>query len=100
MLCPALTINDLEDMTIQEISNRVSFFNDIKIERDRIKSIEFFSILSECIACGYNYGHTGKRKAVTGFIKSLKKVFNNKEIEEENIFNPEEAKKIIRRERG
>jgi len=97
MLCPALSIRDVEDMTIQEISDRVSFFNDIKIERDKIKNLEFFTILSECIACGYNYGHTGKRKVITGFIKSLKKVFNNEEIENENIFNPEEVQKIIKR---
>ena len=78
MLCPALTISDVEDMTIKEISDRVTFFNEIKKEKEKIMMREFFTILSSCIATGTNYGTTGKNKSVREFIKSINKLFSKK----------------------
>jgi len=83
-------------MTIQEIIDRIAFFNEIKIKRSKIKNVEFFQMLSNCIMVGCNAGNTGKNKGVKEFNRNLLKLLE-KEEHDENDLDPEMVHKIIKR---
>lgn len=80
-------------MTIQELIDRITFFNDIKIERARIKNIEFFQILSNCIAVGTR----GKKNDMKEFNKNLVNLLTKKDEEKEEVLDPDIVHKIIKR---
>jgi len=91
-ICPSLRLKDIEDMTIQEITERIEYHRNLSKERNNAKYRDFFSILTNSIAVGNRYARSGKKEVIESWEKSLNNIFSNSDKKEKINIDKEVSK--------
>lgn len=94
-ICPSLGLKEIENMTLQEINDRIDYHKKTFRRKECAKLKDFFNILTNTIAIGYSYAKTGKRELVKNWIKDLNNIFSDSDEKKEEEVDPEkELKKL------